>query len=491
LSLSDNRYASITSSGGVSTTLNFNVSNGTAPSSALTINPDKSTVFTGPMSISFGGGTASATQALNISNGGNLVAVVAKAQVGNYNGIVQANDSLLYYTTGSAGTGSFVIAPWSGASDGVRIDSNGTINAYASGGNQMILKAGTASNPSIIFRNDGSTFYILKTAASVNASGSWDTTRPFAISFSDGSTAFGTPMNINAAANFNSSCIGWSDGSQPGGDFRTPNNGTTGGLRLRGNATSATAYLQVTDSAASSEWAYIKWTNSIAQFSGQIKSITNGFYASADWYRMVGTGGLYWETYGRGIQPADPVASYGNLAVYGGGNNGWQGIAIGTSNKTTWMTDSSSLFGMYDNTGGGWLIQSDFSGNFTAKGNVTAYSDLRLKENVRPIPDVTARRDNLAASAIMYERDGRSRIGYGAQLLRDNGNPEFVHEKDDAMKLATGLGTLSVDYGETAAILAVASKNTDDNVAALVSRVALLEETINRLEAMLRSKGIE
>jgi hypothetical protein len=39
-------------------------------------------------------------------------------------------------------------------------------------------------------------------------------------------------------------------------DATTPNTGTTGGFRLRGNATSGTAYLQVTNSTAAAEWGY-------------------------------------------------------------------------------------------------------------------------------------------------------------------------------------------------------------------------------------------
>ena len=39
-------------------------------------------------------------------------------------------------------------------------------------------------------------------------------------------------------------------------DATTPNIATTGGFRLRGNATSGTAYLQVTNSTASAEWGY-------------------------------------------------------------------------------------------------------------------------------------------------------------------------------------------------------------------------------------------
>jgi len=125
------------------------------------------------------------------------------------------------------------------------------------------------------------------------------------------------------------------------------------------------------------------------------------------------------------------------------------------------------------------MLTSDSVGsNTTFYGNVTAYSDLRLKENVREIDNVVSRRDALAKAAIKYERNGRTRIGYGAQILRDNGNQEFVHEGDDSMKIATGLGTLSVDYGETAAVLAVASKITDDRIAALEAELAALKQMV-------------
>ena len=67
---------------------------------------------------------------------------------------------------------------------------------------------------------------------------------------------------------------------------------------------------------------------------------------------------------------------------------------------------------------------------------------------------------------------------FRSQMLMKNGCPEFVLEQDDSLKLVTGLGTLSVDYGETAAVLAVASKNTDDRVEALENRIAYLESVI-------------
>ena len=195
-----------------------------------------------------------------------------------------------------------------------------------------------------------------------------------------------------------------------------------------------------------------------------------------NWFRTSGACGMYYASYGRGLRSPDGVVSYGNNVIYGGGLNGWQGWSVNDSNNCILMSNGST-HGFYAPSPGLWQAQWDTSGNVTWNGNVTAYSDLRLKENVREIDDVVARRDTLAKAAIKYERDGRTRIGYGAQTLRDNGCPEFVLEADDGMKTATGLGTLSVDYGETAAVLAVTSKMTDDRVAALEARIAKLENT--------------
>jgi hypothetical protein len=200
---------------------------------------------------------------------------------------------------------------------------------------------------------------------------------------------------------------------------------------------------------------------------------SSGSVNASNWFRTSGATGMYYASYGRGVYPADANASYGNNTVYGSGLNGWQGWVVNTSNSCILM--SSGTWGFYNPSGGIWMMNSDFSGNVTFNGNVTAYSDLRFKENVREIDNVIERRDTLAKAAIKYERDGRTRIGYGAQTLRDNGCAEFVLEADDSLKTATGLGTLSVDYGETTSVLAVVSKMTDDRVAALEARIAQLE----------------
>ena len=227
-------------------------------------------------------------------------------------------------------------------------------------------------------------------------------------------------------------------------------------------------------------WVYYlnnsNYTSYVTILSGP--AYTNG---SDGWFRTTSQAGIYFSTYGRGVWPVDGVVSYGNACVYGGGLNGWQGWSVNTANNCILMSNTGT-HGFYSPGNGIWQAQWDNSGNVTWNGNVTAYSDIRLKNNIREIDNPTARRDTLAKSAIKYERDGRTRIGYGAQYLREGGCGEFVHEaEDDAYKLATGTGTLSVDYGETAAVLAVASKMTDDKVASLEARIAQLEKIIEGL----------
>jgi hypothetical protein len=198
-----------------------------------------------------------------------------------------------------------------------------------------------------------------------------------------------------------------------------------------------------------------------------------------NWFRPIGGCGVYWESYGRGIRAADNEFSYGNIGTYGAGLNGWRGYGINPNNSI--LMSNGSTTGLY-NPQWGWMMQMDSVGNVTFGNNITAYSDIRLKDNIREIDNPIERRDTLAKSAIKYERDGRTRIGYGAQYLQDGGCGEFVSEaEDDAYKLATGLGTLSVDYGETAAVLAVASKMTDDKVELLEARIIQLEKIIEGL----------
>jgi hypothetical protein len=121
---------------------------------------------------------------------------------------------------------------------------------------------------------------------------------------------------------------------------------------------------------------------------------------------------------------------------------------------------------------GGWSapanrFQFDMGGNFTAAGNVTAYSDERLKKDWAILPDDFLRRLAQVKSGTYTRIDSEERqVGVSAQGLQ-----EFLEEavQTDAA------GMLSVNYGGAALASAVE----------LAKYVTALEQRISQLEARL------
>jgi hypothetical protein len=153
--------------------------------------------------------------------------------------------------------------------------------------------------------------------------------------------------------------------------------------------------------------------------------------------------------------------------------NGWCGYSI--NNWITLMANGTDS-GLFSQAFGSWVLRFDTSGNAYFPANVTFYSDERLKKNIRPISDVAARRENMAKSAIQYDLDGQERIGFSAQGLEEK-NPEVVHTADDI------LGTKSVSYTDTIAILAADNQQLSDKIDALTKQVADLTDLVNTLLA--------
>lgn len=117
-------------------------------------------------------------------------------------------------------------------------------------------------------------------------------------------------------------------------------------------------------------------------------------------------------------------------------------------------------------SGGGWLIRSDNSGNFTATGDVAAYSDERLKANwTAPPADFIERLAKVKHGTYTRVDSGERQAGSSAQdwqkLL-----PEVVHTAKDEQ------GTLSLSYGNAALVSAV---QLAQKVVELEARLAKLE----------------
>lgn len=99
--------------------------------------------------------------------------------------------------------------------------------------------------------------------------------------------------------------------------------------------------------------------------------------------------------------------------------------------------------------------QLDPSGNFTAVGNVTAYSDRRIKKKVRRIRGATATVRALRGVTFERKDSGAAGVGLIAQEVREV-LPEVVHEGPD--------GKLSIAYGNLVGVLVEAVKELSDEV---------------------------
>lgn len=111
-------------------------------------------------------------------------------------------------------------------------------------------------------------------------------------------------------------------------------------------------------------------------------------------------------------------------------------------------------------TAGGWASRTDNSGNFTASGNVTAYSDAKLKEDVKTIEEATNYIRKMRG--VWYRRidDGSAGTGVIAQEVQKV-IPELVHDND---------GTLSVAYGNFAGVFIEALKELDARIKKLETK---------------------
>jgi hypothetical protein len=111
-------------------------------------------------------------------------------------------------------------------------------------------------------------------------------------------------------------------------------------------------------------------------------------------------------------------------------------------------------------TGTEFTMSGSYTGNFTATGDITAYSDRRLKRNIETISDpldiVTKLR------GVKFEKDGRHSTGVIAQEVEEV-LPEVVHTDAEGMK--------SVAYGNVVGVLIEAIKDQQAQIDDLISRL--------------------
>ena len=114
-------------------------------------------------------------------------------------------------------------------------------------------------------------------------------------------------------------------------------------------------------------------------------------------------------------------------------------------------------------TGGTERVRIDASGNVTATGNITAYSDERLKSDIETLDGTKT----YEMRGVSYTRDGRPGSGVIAQELEEVA-PELVLTNDEGIK--------SVDYGRMVGYLIETIKDLKNEVEELKDGIAKLRK---------------
>lgn len=132
--------------------------------------------------------------------------------------------------------------------------------------------------------------------------------------------------------------------------------------------------------------------------------------------------------------------------------------------------------GRHNSSWGTTLMAMDRSGNVTFSGNVTAYSDERLKTNVKKIDNALDIVRQLDGVTFDYIEDGRAGLGVIAQQV-EKVLPMLVSESTSS----NGQTYKNVAYGNMVGVLIEAAKEQDREIVDLRTRVAQLESLINKL----------
>ncbi len=191
------------------------------------------------------------------------------------------------------------------------------------------------------------------------------------------------------------------------------------------------------------------------------------------------------------ISPTGNVAigssntSYGRLRVETTGNGNWGRQApslvlvndfdvglrllnsVNTSISVSMFMPAAGGLGITCNNNNAFEFYCDSSGNFTARANITAYSDIRLKTDIETISNSLEKVKSIRG--VKYRRVDVDQVGIGfiAQEI-EKYVPEVIMESLDGYK--------TVSYGNLTALLVEAIKEQQSIIASLESRISSLEK---------------
>ena len=171
---------------------------------------------------------------------------------------------------------------------------------------------------------------------------------------------------------------------------------------------------------------------------------------------------------------SDITGQYGSVQINGQGAANWEGFSI--DGRAVFMHDGGTSTGIYNDVDNEWLFYAvhnsssymyhnnsnkieatsggaSINGSLTASGNVTAYSDARLKKNVNTINDALGIVGKLRGVSFDWKESGKHSIGVIAQEV-EKVLPEVVLEStatDPQTREETTVKT--VDYGKIVGVL--------------------------------------
>ena len=328
-------------------------------------------------------------------------------------------------------------------------------------------------------------------------------------------TSYGTNYEVWTAYNSNKDGVNWSAQtffSSIGLKSRnicieTNNSGNDGGCSSEINNWNSRLYLQHKSSQ------HLQMCNgggnvAIGGIDTTYKLNVSGDIRASSWIRTDGATGWYSQTYGGGIYmtDSDMVQVYNNKVLYNSGYRSWGigghycGIKLYNTNhiginlanaKYTWGIYSNQDGNMYigrrngdvNNTTGSYIVTITGStlsvtGSVVASGEVTAYSDAKLKSNIHTL-DYRGR-----LIPRHYVKDGKQSIGFIAQEVQTL-YPELVLGYDKSRPY------LSLNYNGCTAVLSAQLNYVEDEVTMLKNKVKQLESEVTRLNALLPSQGIQ
>ena len=327
-------------------------------------------------------------------------------------------------------------------------------------------------------------------------------------------TSYGTNYEVWTAYNSNKAGVNWSaETFFAGSGFKsrnicieTNNNGVAGDCASEINNWNSQLYLQHHSST------HILACRGGGNFAiGNIDATYKLNVASdilvAGWLRTSGAVGWYSQTYGGGIYmgDSDMVQVYNNKVLYNSGYRSWgigghhcgiklyntNHIGINLANSSyTWGIYSNQDGNMYigrrngdvNNTTGSYVVTITGStlsvtGSVVASGEVTAYSDARLKSNIHSL-DYRGR-----LIPRHYVKDGKQSIGFIAQEVQTL-YPELVLGYDKSRPY------LSLNYNGCTAVLSAQLNHVEDEVTTLKNKVRELEIKVSVLIEQLHSQAI-